>query len=55
MIENYIVTLSDLRHLALRRELDLLDRALEKVHEFPEDLALARQPDLQGLGGASAT
>ncbi len=55
MIENFIVTLSDLRHLALRRELDLLDRALEKVHEFPEDLALARQPDLQGLGGASAT
>ena len=55
MIENLIVTLSDLRHLALRRELDLLDRALEKVHEFPEDLALARQPDLQGLGGASAT
>jgi uncharacterized membrane protein len=52
MIENLIVGLPNARHPALRCELDLLDRALEKLHEFPEDLALARQPDLQGLGGS---
>jgi hypothetical protein len=33
--------------------LDLLDRALVKLREFPEDLALVRQPDLQGLGRSS--
>jgi hypothetical protein len=33
-------------------ELDLLDRTLVKLHMFPEDLALAQQPDLQGLGGS---
>jgi hypothetical protein len=37
----------------LRRELDLLDRALGTLYAFPEDLALARIPDSQGLGGAS--
>ena len=52
MIENLILVLSEARHAALRCELDLLDRTLEKLHEFPEDLALARQPDLQGLGGS---
>ncbi len=55
MIENLIAILSDARRSALRCELDLLDRALEKLHEFPEDLALARQPDLQGLGGSQRT
>ncbi len=52
MLGNLIVTLSDARRPALHCELTLLDRALEKLHEFPEDLALARQPDLQGLGGS---
>jgi uncharacterized membrane protein len=52
MIENLILILADARHAALRCELDLLDRTLERLHEFPEDLALARQPDLQGLGGS---
>jgi len=55
MIENLIAILSDARRPALRCELNLLDRALEKLHEFPEDLALARQPDLQGLGGSQPT
>jgi uncharacterized membrane protein len=54
MIENLTASLPVSRQPALRRELDLLDRTLERVLECPEDLALARQPDLQGLGGASA-
>lgn len=53
MIDSLIAVLPEARHAALHRELDLLDRALARVHEFPEDYALARQPDLQGLGGAS--
>ncbi len=53
MIENLMQSLPEFRRPALRRELDLLDRTLEKLYPFPEDLALARVPDLQGLGGAS--
>ena len=53
MIENLIQSLPEHRHAALRQELDLLDRALEKLYAFPEDLALARIADSQGLGGAS--
>src|SRR5579859_196950 len=53
MIDSLVAVLPEARHPALHRELDLLDRALARVHEFPEDYALARQADLQGLGGAS--
>jgi uncharacterized membrane protein len=53
MIDGLLAVLPEGRHAALRRELDLLDRTLVRLHEFPEDLVLARQPDLQGLGGAS--
>lgn len=53
MIDNLVGVLPEARHAALYLELDLLDRALTRIHEFPEDHALARQPDLQGLGGAS--
>ncbi len=53
MSENLLNTLPEHRHAALRRELDLLDRVIEKLYVFPEDLALARIPDSQGLGGAS--
>jgi hypothetical protein len=53
MIENLAQTLPEHRRPALRNELDLLDRALEKLYTLPEDLALARVPDTQGLGGAS--
>ena len=55
MIEALFQSLPESRLPALRRELDLLDRALEKLYPFPEDLALARTPDLQGLGGASTS
>ncbi len=53
MIENLSQTLPEYRRPALRTELDLLDRAIEKLYTFPEDLALARVADPQGLGGAS--
>jgi uncharacterized membrane protein len=53
MIHNLLESLPENRLPALLRELDLLDRTLEKLHEFPEDLKLARQPDFQGLGGFS--
>jgi uncharacterized membrane protein len=53
MIENLQQTLAEHRHPALRDELELLDRALAREHPFPEDLALARIPDPQGLGGSS--
>jgi uncharacterized membrane protein len=53
MIENLVQTLPDYRHAALRTELTLLDRSLEKLYILPEDLKRARVPDAQGLGGAS--
>ena len=53
MIENLVRALPEHRHAALRTELELLDRTLEKLFPFPEDLALARRPDPQGIGGAS--
>jgi uncharacterized membrane protein len=53
MIENLIDSLPERRLPALRRELGLLDRALKKLHLFPEGLALSRVPDSQGLGGSS--
>jgi uncharacterized membrane protein len=52
MIESLTQTLPEHRHSALRAELDLLDRMLEKLYPFPEDLALARTSDPQGLGGS---
>jgi uncharacterized membrane protein len=53
MIESLAATLPEYRRPALRNELDLLDCALEKLYTLPKDLALARVPDTQGLGGAS--
>jgi uncharacterized membrane protein len=53
MIVNLSKSLPAERHPALHRELDLLDRMLEKFYMLPEDLALARTPDLQGLGGST--
>jgi uncharacterized membrane protein len=53
MIINLANTLPAARQPALHQELDLLDRMLEKLYLLPEDLALARVPDSQGLGGSS--
>jgi len=54
MLQNLIRTLPAQRHAALREQLDLLDRTLPDYYKLPEDLALARIPDSQGLGGASS-
>jgi uncharacterized membrane protein len=54
MIVNLANTLPTDRHAALRREFHLLDQMLEKLYVLPEDLALARIPDSQGLGGSTA-
>jgi uncharacterized membrane protein len=53
MIENLLQSLPDPRLPALRQQQALLDRTLEKLYALPEDLALARIPDSQGLGGAA--
>ena len=53
MIENLIQTLPKHRHAVLKRELTLLDREIKKYFIYPDDLALARISDSQGLGGAS--
>jgi len=53
MLENLLRTLPEARAPALREELELLDWALEQLHMAPRDLALARLPDLQGLGSKS--
>lgn len=55
MIDNLLQTLPDYRQPALREELALLDATLMTLHFLPQDLALARVPDTQGLGGAAAS
>jgi uncharacterized membrane protein len=53
MIVNLTDVLPAQRHSGLWKELELLDRAIEKLYVLPEDLRLARIPDSQGLGGSS--
>ena len=55
MGENLIQSLPEYRHAAVNQQLALLDRELERLYTNPEDLALARIADAQGLGGASRT
>jgi uncharacterized membrane protein len=50
MLQNLLATLPEARHPAVQRELDLLDRTLDQLPMLPEDLALARGADLQGVG-----
>ena len=52
MLENLMQTLPPYRHAELRKQLELLDRTIDRHYSFPEDLALARIPDAQGLGGS---
>jgi hypothetical protein len=54
MIENLVQTLPDHRHAALAQELSLLDSEIARNFTYPEELALARIGDTQGLGGHSA-
>jgi uncharacterized membrane protein len=51
MIENLMQTLPKHRYPALREQLGLLDRDVQAQFPYAEDLALARTPDSQGLGG----
>jgi uncharacterized membrane protein len=53
MTENLLQNVPESRLPALRQQLELLDRTVEKLYAFPEDLALARVADTQGLGGSS--
>jgi uncharacterized membrane protein len=53
MLLNLRSTLPEHRHPALETELDLLDWAIQTYFSRPEELALARIPDSQGLGGSS--
>jgi uncharacterized membrane protein len=53
MLENLMSTLPSVRHEALLAELELLERTVETVYKLPEDLALARVPDAQGMGGTA--
>ena len=55
MIDNLIETLPKHRHAVLLGELKLLDRDVERHFAHPEDRALARLGNSQGLGGASGT
>jgi len=52
MLENLMHTLPPHRHPELRKQLELLDRAIEGHYAFAEDRELARIADPQGLGGA---
>ena len=53
MIDNLLQTLPAHRLPAIAEELKLLDREIEQKFTYPEDLALARIGDPQGLGGRS--
>ena len=55
MLQNLIRTLPGLRHAALREQLSLLDRVIESAYALPEERALARIPDAQGLGASSSS
>ena len=52
-ITNLASTLTEVRVPALQEQLSLLDRMVEKLYILPEDLALARISDTQGLGGSA--
>jgi uncharacterized membrane protein len=54
MLENLLTTLGPQRHAELEREVRVLDRSLQTLYTAPEDLALARIADSQGLGAPSA-
>jgi len=55
LLDNLVASLPQHRHAALAREQNRLDRSLEQLYSIPDDLALARVPDSQGLGGSSSS
>jgi uncharacterized membrane protein len=52
VLENLIASLPPHRHAALEAELVRLDAAIARCYTDPGDLALASEPDRQGLGGS---
>ena len=52
MLDDLARSLSEQRGIALDKELELLDRTVEASYRLPEDAALARIPDMQGLGSS---
>jgi len=53
MIEDLLANLPERRHPPLQQELRLLDQIIERLYLSPEDKALARKSDMQGLGGGT--
>jgi uncharacterized membrane protein len=53
MLDDLLRVLPPQRRPALETERALLERALAEFYPYPEDLALARIPDVQGLGGGT--
>ena len=53
MLDNLVAALPKHRRVPLEDERQRLDRMLESLYALPEDLALARIADSQGLGGSS--
>ena len=52
MLDNLIATLPPHRHEALLRERERLDDMVQHAYQHPDDLALARVADSQGLGAS---
>jgi uncharacterized membrane protein len=53
MIDDLMTIVPETRQLAMQRQLHVLNQTLERLRLLPDDLALARHPDRQGLGGSS--
>ena len=53
MFDNLVASLPPHRHPALEEEARRLAESIEVLYRLPQDLALARVPDSQGLGGSS--
>jgi uncharacterized membrane protein len=53
MLLDLLKTLPDWRHPPLKRELHLLDQDIDRIYPLADDRAMARKPDMQGLGGFS--
>jgi uncharacterized membrane protein len=53
MLDALVASLPPHRHVALEEERERLDRSLGAHYPIAGDLALAREPDSQGLGGGS--
>jgi hypothetical protein len=54
MLEDLLRLLPAHRRPVLEQQRDLLERALVGQYPMAEDLALARIPDIQGLGGSAS-